>query len=74
MGAAMTVKKTLTVIVEASNLGVIEEMVESLARSACDVSNSTEDEKAHVTVLERRRDSRDLRARRRSRVLARAAK
>lgn len=47
-------RKYLTVIVTASTPEMIEELIESLARSACDVANSVEgDDEAHIFIEDR---------------------
>jgi phenylpyruvate tautomerase PptA (4-oxalocrotonate tautomerase family) len=44
--------KTLIVTVEASTETALEDLIETLARVACDVSNSFEDENAHIFISE----------------------
>lgn len=49
----MATPKYLIVIVQASTPEMIEELVESLARSACDIVNSTDDDNAHIIIEDR---------------------
>lgn len=44
------IRKTLTVIVEARSEATVDDMIEDLARVACDVGNSTEDDLSSVIV------------------------
>lgn len=44
--------KTLTVIVEASTAEMVERLIGDLARVACDVSNSVDDEDASIIIAE----------------------
>lgn len=46
------VRKYLTVTIEASSEVMAEDLIEQLARSACDIANSTEDDKAHIWIID----------------------
>jgi len=41
-------RKILRVVIEASDRATLEQLIDGLARSACDVANSTEDDEAHI--------------------------
>ena len=42
--------RVLRVLITASTSEGIDDLIESLARSACDVVNSTEDDDAHIWI------------------------
>jgi hypothetical protein len=48
----MTFKRTLKVAVVATLEETVEAMVDQVARAACDVANSTDDDYAHICVTE----------------------
>ena len=49
----MSATLTLRVVIEASTKEQVQDMLESLARSACDIANSTDDDNAHIWISER---------------------
>lgn len=50
MSKPKTIKHRLVVVVEAQDARTVADMVEALARFACDIANSTDDQEAHVSV------------------------
>lgn len=46
------VAKLLFVVVEASNAEKLDDLIDQLARSACDVSNSSDDDHASINIDE----------------------
>jgi hypothetical protein len=45
-------KAVLVVEVEGSTPKIVEDLIESLARVACDIVNSTMDDEAHIWITE----------------------
>lgn len=45
---------TVAVKLTATTRETLDQMLEELARSACDIANSTEDDGAHIVITERR--------------------
>lgn len=43
-------ERKLVVTIRASDAATVEDMIESLARTACDIANSTTDDEAHIVV------------------------
>lgn len=46
------VTKALILYVEASTAEYVADMIEAVTRMACDIANSTDDESAHIVIVE----------------------